>query len=310
MKEGNKTLISTLLLVIATAIWGFAFVAQSEAMNHIGPYTMNGFRALLAAVFLVPAAAVNDKIKGKHITLFGTDDKQKKKDLLLGGLLCGVFVTLASTVQQIGIQYTSVGKAGFLTSSYIVFVPIFSLLLGKKINWNGWLGVGLALVGMFLLCSKDFGAMEVNVGDIMMIASALFFSIHILVIDKFASRTDPIRMSCIQFAVCAVVCITLAFIFETPRTEDILNAWFSVFFAGVLSAGVGYTLQIVAQKHIPSHVTPLIMSLESVFSLIAGAIVLHEHMNWQESIGCVIIFAAILLAQIDFKKFAIYFKKK
>lgn len=302
MQEEKKSIISSLLLITATAIWGFAFVAQSEAMKHIGPFTMNGLRSLLAAIFLVPVVMVSDTLKGKKITFFGTKNPEKRKYLLLGGLFCGIFVTIASTIQQIGIQYTTVGKAGFLTTAYIVFVPVISLIIGKRINWNGWVGVAVALLGMFLLCVQNFGNFSVNKGDILMIICALFFAIHILVIDKFVSRADPVRMSCIQFFICALVCLVCAFIFEQPKLSSIFDAWFSIFFAGVLSAGVGYTLQIIAQKNIPSHVTPIFMSLESVFSLLAGVIVLKEEMSWQERIGCILIFIAILIAQTDFKE--------
>ena len=309
MQKEKKSIISSLLLITATAIWGFAFVAQSEAMKHIEPFTMNGLRSLLAAIFLIPVVMVSDTLKGKKITLFGTNEPERRKDLLLGGLLCGIFVTVASSIQQIGIQYTTVGKAGFLTTAYIVFVPVISLILGKKINRNGWVAVVVALVGMFLLCVQTFGSFSVNKGDVLMIISSLFFAIHILVIDKFVSHTDPIRMSCIQFFICAIVCLVCAFIFEQPNLSSIFDAWFAIFFAGVLSAGVGYTLQIVAQKNIPAHITPIIMSLESVFSLIAGVIVLNEKMSWQERIGCILIFIAIIVAQTDFKELKAKFNK-
>ncbi len=301
MQEEKKSIISSLLLITATAIWGFAFVAQRKAMTYIGPFTMNGLRSLLAAIFLVPVVMVSDTLKGKRITFFGTNKPEGRKNLLLGGLFCGIFVTAASTVQQIGIQYTTVGKAGFLTTAYIIFVPVISLFLGKKINCKGWIGVGIALLGMFLLCVQSFGDFSVNNGDILMIISALFFAVHILVIDKFVSRADPVRLSCMQFFICAAVCLALAFIFEHPTLSSIFNAWFSIFFAGVLSAGVGYTLQIIAQKHIPAYVTPIFMSLESVFSLLAGVLILKEDMSWNERIGCILIFVAILIVRGDFK---------
>lgn len=307
----KSSLFGSLLLTLVTVIWGVAFVFQTTAMDHIGPYTMNGCRALLACIFLLPVAFAFDKAKGKKVSFWGTQDKQQIKTLIKGGIWCGIFVTGASTIQQIGLLYTTVGKAGFLTAAYVVFVPVFSVFLGKKIGWSSWFGVIVMLAGMFLLCVKNINDFsEFNKGDALMIICSLFFSAHIMVIDKYTPIADGIRLSCIQFFVCAVVCLTLAFIFENPQMSNILNAWLPICFVGIMSAGVGYTLQIIAQKYVPAHITPLIMSLESVVSLLVGAIFLNEKMTVREIIGCCFIFVAIIVAQTDFAKLFEYFKNK
>jgi len=290
--------LGAILLLIASIIWGSAFVAQSTAMDHIGPFTMNGLRSLLAFLFLLPVALVADKIKGKKPTLLGTNDKGERKTLLIGGLMLGLLVTVASTIQQIGIIYTTVGKAGFLTTLYIVIVPILGLFLKKRVKFNVWIAVVLSLIGMYLLCLKE--SFSIGMGDALIIISAFFFAIHILLIEKYSPISDGIRLSCIQFFVCAVVCLTAALIFENPEWESIKSAAVSIAYAGILSAGVGYTLQIIGQKTVPSHIAPLIMSLESVFSVLAGVIILKETMQWREIVGCVIIFIAITLTQITF----------
>ncbi len=291
-----------ILLLITSMIWGTAFVAQSAAMDHIGPLTMNGLRCAFAAVFLFPVMLVFDKIKGKKVSLFGTKDKGEIKTLLTGGVLLGIFVTIASTLQQIGIIETTVGKAGFLTTLYIVIVPFFGLFLKKKVKINGWIAVALALVGMYLLCINE--TFSINKGDVLIILSAFFFAIHIYIIDKYSPISDGIRLSLIQFIICSVTCLVFAFIFENPEWESIKSAFFSIFYAGVFSAGIGYTLQIIGQKTVPAHIAPLIMSIEAVFSVIAGAIFLKEVMTSKEIFGCIIIFVAVIIAQLTFETHA------
>lgn len=290
------TIFGILLLLITSLIWGTAFVAQSSAMDHIGPLTMNGLRCAFATVFLCCIIPIFDRINGKKPSVFGTNDKGEIKTLLKGGLLMGVFVTVASTLQQIGIIYTTVGKSGFLTALYIVIVPLMGLFLKKRIKINGWIAVVLALIGMYLLCIN--GELTINKGDLAVIIGSIFFAIHMLVIDKYSQISDPIRLSCLQFAVCTVVCLLFAFIFENPEWQAIKSAFFNIFYAGVFSAGIGYTLQVIGQKFVPVNVAPLIMSLESVFSVLAGVVFLNETMTPIEIIGCVFIFIAIIVAQI------------
>lgn len=301
----NEKKLGIIAFLFTSCIWGFAFVAQKSAMDHIGPLTMNGLRSLLGAIFLVPVILIADVIKGKKPSLLGVNGKAESKFLIKGGILCGIFMTAASTLQQIGVQNTTIGKAGFLSVLYIVIVPVITLCFGKKIGWNCWSGVGIALVGMFLLCFNlaDLGDFSINKGDLIVISCSIFFAIHILVIDKYSPYTDSLRLSFMQFVVCAVVCLTLAFIFENPQWEGIKAAWFSLFYAGVISCGVGYTLQVVGQKYVPAHIAPMLMALECVFSLLADWIFFKQVMNAQEYIGCFLIFVAIILAQTDFSKF-------
>ena len=289
-----------LLLLFTSFIWGMAFIAQSDAMDHIGPLTMNGLRTFLGAVVLLPVALVSDKIKGKKFTLLGTTEKNEYKHIILGGILCGIAITLASTIQQYGIKYTSVGKSGFLTTLYVVFAPLLGLFLGKKINWNGWIAVVLAILGMFFICIEKNESL--NIGDLLVVISAFFFGVHILLIDKFVHYTDGIRLSCIQFAVCGVCCTVGALIFEEIDIQAVLNAAVPIFYAGVISGAVGYILQIIAQKWVAPNIAPLIMCLESVFALFAGMILKDEHLHTQVYIGCGLVFLAIILAQIEFKK--------
>lgn len=301
----NEKKLGIMAFLFTSCIWGFAFVAQKSAMDHIGPLTMNGLRSLLGAIFLVPVILIADLIKGKKPSLLGVKGKAESKFLIKGGILCGIFMTAASTLQQIGVQNTTIGKAGFLSVLYIVIVPVITLCFGKKIGWNCWSGVGIALVGMFLLCFNlaDLGDFSVNKGDLIVISCSIFFAIHILVIDKYSPYTDSLRLSFMQFVVCAVVCLTLAFIFENPQWDGIKAAWFSLFYAGVVSCGVGYTLQVVGQKYVPAHIAPMLMALECVFSLLADWIFFKQVMNAQEYIGCFLLFVAIILAQTDFSKF-------
>ncbi len=293
------SVLGIVLLVITSFIWGTTFVAQSDAMDHIGPFTMNGLRTLIAVIVLFPTLLVADKLQNKRPTLLGTTDKKEKKKVLLAGLLCGVFIAFASTIQQFGIAYTSIGKSGFLTTLYVVFVPLIALIFGKRIKWNGWIAVVLALVGMFFICiEKDE---PINIGDILTIISALFFAIHIMLVDHYVEKIDGIRLSCMQFVVCSVLCLICAVIFEKIDINAILNASFSIVYAGLFSAGLGYTLQIIAQKWVEPNVAPLIMCLESVFALFSGAILRNEVMKTQVYVGCVLVFIAIVLAQINFK---------
>ena len=297
--------LGVLAFLITTCIWGFAFIAQKSAMDYIGVFTMNGLRSLLGAVFLVPVIVISDLIKGKKPSVLGVKDPKDKKFLLVGGLLCGVFMTLASTLQQYGVKETTVTKAGFLSALYIIIVPVITVFFGKKIGWNGWAGVAIGILGMFLLCFNlgELKDLSINKGDLIIIVCSFFFSIHILVIDKYSPATDAIRLSCIQFIVCGVTCTILAFIFENPQWENVKAAGFAIFFAGVVSCGIGYTLQMVGQKFVPAHIAPLLMGLECVFSLIADWIFYQKLMTAQEYIGCLLIFIAIILAQLDFSAF-------
>lgn len=292
----TKKLRANLLLLLTAMIWGAAFVAQSVSMDYIGPFTFLFSRSILGGVVLLPVIALMDKRapEGKPPT--------DRRLLLLSGLACGVALFVASAFQQIGIQETTAGKAGFITAMYMVLVPIAGLFLGKKAGGKVWGAVAVALVGMYLLCFSGGGLGAINRGDLMEMVCALGFTVHILVIDHFSGRVDGVKMSCIQFFVCGILAFFFMLIFEEPSLGDIQAAWMPIVYAGLLSSGVGYTLQIVAQKDTDPTVASLLMSLESVFSLVFGWILLKEAMSARELIGCVLMFAAIIWVQLPERK--------
>ena len=282
---------SALLLLTAT-IWGVAFVAQSVGMEYIGPFTFNAVRNLIGAVVLLPCIALLKKVRTSEHTAVAD-----KRATLIGGLCCGVLLFVASSLQQIGIMYTTVGKAGFITAMYIVLVPVGGIFLRKKVGARVWFAVLLAVAGLYLLCMTD-GGFSLQKGDILVLACALAFSVHILVIDHFSPRADGIKMSCIQFFVCATLSGICMLLFESPDMAAILQAWVPVLYAGVFSCGVGYTLQIIGQRGLNPTVASLILSLESVVSIIAGWLILHQTMSGRELSGCALMFAAIILVQL------------
>lgn len=286
---------NVLMLILTAFIWGTAFVAQSMGMDYLGPFTFNGVRSLIGGIALLPCIALLNKINGTS-----GKAKESKRDLITGGIACGVLLFTASSLQQVGIQYTTAGKAGFITAFYIVIVPVLGIFLKKKIGWKIWIAVVLALSGLYFLCmTEKFSAGK---GDILIFLCALVFSVHILVIDYFSPKVDGVKMSCIQFFVCGFVSLPFMFVLETPRTGDMLDGIWPLLYAGVLSCGVAYTLQIVGQKNINPAVASLILSLESCFSVLAGWLVLGERLTVRESAGCVLMFAAIILAQLPDKR--------
>lgn len=296
MNNNKKNWKSPLLLLLTATIWGVAFVAQSVGMDYVKPFTFNGVRSLLGAVVLVPV-----------IFLFGegkdTKEKSAKEDaktLWIGGILCGLCLCVASSLQQIGIQYTTAGKAGFLTAMYIIIVPIIGLFLGKKFSPSLGISIALATAGLYLLSIKD--GFSIGTGDVYVIICAVVFALHIMVIDYFAPRCNGVKLSCIQFLVCGILCMIVALIFEKPQLGQILDAWLPIAYAGILSCGVAYTLQIIGQKGMNPTVASLILSLESVISVLAGWVLLQQTLSVRELIGCVIMFAAIILAQLPAKE--------
>lgn len=291
----------SMLLLLTAFIWGIAFVAQSVGMDYVGPFTFNGVRSLLGGAVLLPCIWMLDKISGRKPSVWGAaKTPQERKMLLFGGVSCGLVLAVASSMQQIGISYTSVGKAGFLTALYIVIVPVLGIFLKKRVGMGVWGSVALALAGMYLLCINE--TFSVGVGDMFIIASACIFSIHILIIDRFAPSVDCVRMSCIQFAVCGVCCGAFALVFEKPTFASLGAAWLPLAYAGILSCAVAYTLQVVGQKSTPPTLASLILSLESVFAVLAGWVLLGQTLTLREGVGCALVFFAILLAQLPAKK--------
>ena len=290
----NKRMRSNLLLLLVAFIWGSAFVAQSSAMDYVGPYTYNMTRNVLAFAFLVPVIWFMEG-KGKSKSVSAT--LRPNKQTVIGGICCGIALAVASTFQQVGITMTTAGKAGFITALYIIMVPILGVFIGKKIPKIIWLCVALAIVGFFLLCVKD--GFSVSKGDVLVLICAICYSVHIMVIDHFTSKNvDGVKMSCIQFLVAAVVLSPLMIVIEHPSMNIISSAWVTIGYAGILSSGVGYTLQIVAQKDTDPTTATLIMSLESVFAALSGWLILKEVLLPKEILGCVLVFVAVILAQV------------
>lgn len=283
------------MLILTAFIWGTAFVAQSVGMDHLGPFTFNGIRNLIGGVALLPCIALLNKINGKEEKTEGT-----RKDLLLGGSACGLCLFAASSLQQIGIQYTTTGKAGFITACYIVMVPVFGIFLRKKIGWKVWTAVALAVAGLYFLCLTE--TFTIGKGDVYIFLCAIVYAVHILVIDYFSPKVDGVKMSCIQFFVCGVCSIPFMFLLETPTVDGVILGLLPLLYAGVLSSGVAYTLQIVGQKNVDPAIASLLLSLESCFSVLAGWVILGQQLSARESLGCVLMFVAIILAQLPDKK--------
>ena len=293
---------SSLLLFLAASIWGVAFVAQSVGMDYMGPFTFNGARSLIGGIVLLPLIAVRERSRKKNGGEAETPEKKKarRKVTLLGGCCCGLAICTASMFQQYGIQYTTVGKAGFITTLYIIIVPIMGLFFGKKVRRIVWAGAALAAAGMYLLCVNE--TLSLNKGDLLVFLCAVIFSVHILVIDYFSPKADGVKLSCIQFFVAGILCTIGAFLLETPSWDALVSGAVPVLYAGVMSCGVAYTLQIIGQRNLDPTVASLILSLESVVSVLAGWVILDQTMNGKEIFGCVLVCAAVILVQLPGKK--------
>lgn len=293
---------SSLLLFLAASIWGVAFVAQSVGMDYMGPFTFNAARSLIGGIVLLPLIAVRERSRKKNGGEAEPPEKKKvrRKVTLLGGCCCGLAICTASMFQQYGIQYTTVGKAGFITTLYIIIVPIMGLFFGKKVRRIVWAGAALAAAGMYLLCVNE--TLSLNKGDLLVFLCAVIFSVHILVIDYFSPKADGVKLSCIQFFVAGIICTIGAFLLETPSWDALVSGAVPVLYAGVMSCGVAYTLQIIGQRNLDPTVASLILSLESVVSVLAGWVILDQTMNGKEIFGCILVFAAVILVQLPGKK--------
>lgn len=279
------------MLFMAALIWGFAFAFQSQGMDHMGPLTFNGVRFLIGAVVLIPVIFLFKKP--------GEKQKVKKQDVkisILGGVVCGLCLFCASSLQQIGIQYTSVGKAGFLTTLYIIMVPIIGIFFKRKASVVVWLGAILSVIGMYLLCVSE--TMSINKGDIFAFCCAIVFAFHILSVDYFAPKTNGIVLSCLQFLTSGICAMILAFIFEQPSIGEIINGIVPLLYVGVMSSGVAYTLQILGQKNADPTVASLIMSLESAVSVLGGWLILQQKLTKKELLGCLLMFIAVIGVQV------------
>lgn len=291
---------NSLILALTSFIWGISFVAQSEGGDAIGPYSFNCVRSIIGSLFLILIISITDR--------FGItkkpEDKKAQKTLLTGGVLCGIVLCIATNLQQMGIYLgTASGKAGFLTACYILLVPILGLFFKRKCGINVWIAVMISLVGLYLLCID--GAFRLQFSDTLVMLCALCFSIHILVIDHFSPMVDGLRMSCIQFMVTGLLTAIPMFMTEFKSGVQVWfsafctwDAWIPLLYAGIFSCGIAYTLQIIGQKGVNPTIASLIMSLESVFSVLAGWLILHEKLSAKELTGCVLIFGAVILSQL------------
>jgi len=295
----KKQLRGSLALLCGTMIWGSAFIAQSVGMDLIGPFTFQAIRCALAVVFLFLLTFVFDWKIGFKKSLA----KWKNKQLWISGGVCGAALFVAASLQQVGLIYTEPGKAGFLTAMYIVLVPILGIFLHRRPGLNAVFSVVLALVGLYLL--SFMGVSSINVGDLLLIGCALAFAVQILLIDSFAQNLDGLRLNCVQALVVAVLSLPWMLLTEELDMGNILACWLPLGFAGILSMGVAYSLQIVGQKNLEPTTASLIMSLESVFAALGGWLILHNTMTPRELLGCALVFGGVILSQLPMKKKAV-----
>ncbi len=295
----SKNLKGNLLLILAALIWGVSFVMQDHAAATLSPFTINGIRSLIGTAALTPLILLLSKKSGRPVL---EHTPKQRRDLVFAGILCGIALCIATNFQQFGIalypeQAAASGRTGFITALYVVFVPVFGLFFKKQARLTVWIGVALATLGMFLLCLG--GSSGIYMGDIIVLCCAFAFTLQILCVDKFADRVDGVKLSAIQFFVCGILSLLLMAIFETPSSADILKALPYLLYLGVMSCGAGYTLQIIGQQYSKNPtVASILMSLESVFAAISGALLSGERLSARELLGCIIIFAAIVFAQL------------
>ena len=287
----RKSMGSSLMLLLTAFIWGVAFVAQSVGVEYVRPFTFNAARFILGGLVLIPVIVFMRREKTDRFR-----ESSETWEGIKGGILCGIALFVAASFQQFGVSMTTVGKAGFITALYIVIVPILGVFMRKKVPAFVWVSVALATVGMYLLCITE--GFRIGTGDLCVFICAVCFSFHILIIDCVSPKADGVLISCIQFFTAGVLALIPAAFLEKPSAATVLAAWQPIAYAGIMSSGVGYTLQVVAQKNTDPTVASLLMSLESVFSLLAGWVILGQKLSRRELLGCVLVFAAVILAQL------------
>lgn len=287
MKQQLK---GSIQLLIATVIWGTAFVAQSVGMDHIGPFTFQAVRSCIAVLALTVVIFLMDRGNSQSFISRWMDPQLWKT-----GFYCGIALFVASAFQQVGLVYTDPGKAGFITAMYIVMVPVFGLFLGEKCGLNVWISVVLAVAGLYLLSA--FGVSSINIGDLLVLGCACGFAVQILLVDRLGQQLDGLRLNLVQFLVSTVFSCVAMFLFEKPVWENILSCAFPLLYTGVMSSAVAFSLQILAQQKLPPAPASLIMSLESVFAVLAGWLLLHQVLLVNEMLGCALVFAGVLLSQ-------------
>ncbi|MBQ2252086.1 MAG: DMT family transporter [Clostridia bacterium] len=303
----SKSITSSLLLMLTALIWGSAFIAQSLGMEHIGPLSFVSIRSFIGFFALIPVLLVIQRVQKKKLLSDSStlsENSTKFPKAIKGGIICGIFLTLGMVAQQYGILYLTeggenIGKAGFITTMYILIVPILGLFFKQKVSPRLWISVALAIVALYLLSVSD--SFTVSIGDALLILSAFGFAAQILAADYFVKDASGVLLSCLQFLFCALITVIPAILIEKPTPETILPAWQSLVYTGAISSGVAFTLQIVAQKNLHPTVASLLMSCESVFAVLSGFVILGQVPSMREIMGSVIMFAAIIIAQIPVK---------
>lgn len=317
-----KNMRNSLLLLMAAIIWGIAFVAQSEGMKYVGGFTFNCVRSLIGGVVLIPCIFLIKSLRvreekgqkpsvGESAVSAGGEAAgasavngegffKRNRTLLTGGICCGIVLCIASNLQQHGIKYTSVGKAGFITALYIVLVPLLGLFFHKKVGKLVWIGLVFAVAGLYFLCINE--KLTVGYGDLLVLLCAAVFAVHILTVDHFAPLVDCVALSCIQFFTCGVLSGIPMLLFEQVSWASLRGAAVPILYAGIMSCGVAYTLQIVGQKNMNPTVASMILSLESVVSVLAGLLILQQKLKGREILGCVLMFVAVVLSQLPEQK--------
>jgi len=293
-KEQQATKIkSIILLALAAIIWGVSFVAQSDGMNYVDVFTFNSLRFIIGGFVMLPFT--------RFLTKNETNMQKNNSGSLdlLSGICCGVILFIGCSLQLTGIKYTTAGKAGFITALYIILVPIFGLFLKKRVGMRVWLGVAFAVGGLYLLCITE--AFMLGMGDIYLLGGAVAFSVHILLIDYFASKVNAVTLACYQFIVAGVISFIFMLVWEKPLFANILAAWLPILYAALLSSGVAFVFQIIGQRNMNPSAASLILSFEAVVSVIAGFLLLGEKLSVREIAGCMLMFVAIILAQLPEK---------
>jgi len=293
----NKTTFANAALLLAAFIWGTAFVAQSVGMDYVGPFTFLFVRSFIGSAVLLIFIAIRHWLDMRNEQPIA-DKAASVQPLLTGGILCGLVLCAASGLQQMGMQYTTVGNAGFITSMYMLIVPVLSVFLGKKVPGRIWFCILLAAVGLYFLSFS--GKITISKGDLLIAGCAFFFAVQIMIVDYYAPKVDGVKLSCCQFIITGILSMILAFVLEEPEVDNIWKAMGSIAYAGVFSSGVAFTLQIVAQKYAQPTIATLFMSMESVFSLLGGMVILQQFPSGREIIGCLLVFTAVILSQIKF----------
>ena len=299
----KRKLLSNIALLTAALVWGFAFVSQEQAAKYVDTFTVNALRSFVAVIALIPLILFTSKKSGRPVL---EKTKADRKLLVTAGVLCGTFLCISSNIQQFGISlYPETAaisaRSGFITALYVIFVPLLGIFFKKKVGLNVWISVLVAIAGLYLLCGSS-GITGIYLGDIVVLCCAISFSFQILCIDHFIDRVDGVKLATIQFFTCGVLSLVLMLILERPPIEDIISASKYILYLGLVSSGVGYTLQIIGQKYSDNPtVASIIMSLESVFAALGGWMIMKKALSPIELIGCAVVFLAIVLAQIELK---------